>query len=59
LNLNLSLFIKLVVPLTLLGAVTLPGIAEEASVFLDPPGLRFSKDPSTVIPAHHGYPNKG
>lgn len=44
--------------LTLLGTVTLPGIAEEASLLLEPPGLRFSKDPSTVIPAHYEYPNK-
>jgi hypothetical protein len=42
----------------ILGMITLPGIAQEPTVFLDPPGLRPVKDPSTIIPADYLYINR-
>lgn len=42
----------------ILGMITLPSIAQEPTVFLDSPGLRPVKDPSTIIPADYLYSNR-
>ena len=34
------------------------GNLQDSPVYLTPPGLRFVKDPSIVVPASHSYPNQ-
>lgn len=46
------------VMLGLWGVMTLPSIAPEPSVFLESPGLRPVKDPSTIITADYLYLNR-
>ncbi|MEW6571318.1 MAG: cytochrome P460 family protein [Nitrospirota bacterium] len=55
---NASIQIRLSVIFFLLGILTLQGNAEEVEVFLEPPGLRLTKDPSYIIPAFYQYSNK-
>ncbi len=38
--------------------IAVPGGAEDATGILKPPGLRLVKDPTTVIPTVHQYPNQ-
>ncbi len=45
--------------LIFLGIIILGNSAEEAGIFLIPPGLRIVKDPSSFIPAAKEYPNQG
>lgn len=56
--LNLSTSMKLLGSILLLVIADPAGVAQERSVFLQPPGLRLINDPIKVIPAFYEYPNQ-